>query len=448
MGAKGTKKCRNIDEMSESEINGTVEDYETYIPKGIECILALVAVLWSLFGKDIGLQGWTSDFKAAYRQVAVWPQHYKYCGVAWWDPKLLKVMIGILTALAFGARRAPGNWGRVVVLLMHISWHHLLLLVLDYVDDINSVEPKFSAESGRQAWIEMVSLLGFTLDLEKTSPSATQTFDSLGVSWFFNDPRGLVEILARRADNLKLEISDVLAARRLVPGHAGRLHGKLSFAVVAAFGRFGRAMLSAIKRRQYKHDASMTPNYNLTPQLEASLRWWLVRLSSLPPRGVPPSPCQQFLVGYSDGEGTGKIAASLTFLDKSTQFCCTAVPANLLERWPGVQHIHRIEACGPATCLLSWAESLRGQLLLFFIDNQSALGSLVGGWSNEHVLNDITAVTWALAADLHVFVYFEYVQSASNIIDKASRVQSPGDLAVYQQRGWQLVPPKTFWHML
>ena len=41
-GAQAQKKCRNIDEMSESGLNSTVEDFETYIPHGIEHILALV----------------------------------------------------------------------------------------------------------------------------------------------------------------------------------------------------------------------------------------------------------------------------------------------------------------------------------------------------------------------------------------------------------------------
>ena len=40
-----------------------------------------------------------------------------------------------------------------------------------------------------------------------------------------------------------------LEADSLCPGQAARLRGKLGFAVVAAFGRFGRAQMSAIKRR-------------------------------------------------------------------------------------------------------------------------------------------------------------------------------------------------------
>ena len=100
----------------------------------------------------------------------------------------------------------------------------------------------------------------------------------------------------------------------------------------------------------------------------------------------------------------------------------------LLHRWGGNQNIHRIEAVGPSILLLTWQPHVSGQLVLFFIDNQSALGSMIGGWSDESVLNDITALTWALAADLQCFNFFEYVPSASNIIDKASRAVSDSDL--------------------
>ena len=444
-GSQKQKKCRNIDEMSESLLNSTVEDFETYIPHGIEHVLALVRCLRQMFPVHTELLGYTADFKAAYRQIAVSPDQFRLQGIAWWDWSQNKVMVGALTALAFGSRRSPANWGRLVTLLMTIAWHHLALLVLDYVDDINSVEPAFCAESGRQAWLELMDILGLQLDPKKCSPAAAGHFEALGVRWVLNDPNGVVEVTAARVASLEADIQAVLDGNLLYPGHAARLRGKLGFAVVAAFGRFGRAQLSGLKRRQY---ASGLKDFSLTPALKAQLQWWLVRLSSLPPRSIPRSPDMQFLVAYSDGEGSGRVAVSLTFLDRQTHFCGTLVPPALLQRWDSKQNIHRIEAVGPAILFLTWPAHLQGQLLLFFIDNQSALGSMIGGWSNESVLNDITALTWALAADLQCFVFFEYVPSLSNIIDKASRALTQADLEIYRRRGWVQVPAGTPWHLL
>ena len=177
--------------------------------------------------------------------------------------------------MAFGSRRSPANWGRLVTLLMTIAWHHLALLVLDYVDDINCVEPAFSAESGRHAWLELVDLLGLQLDPKKCSPAAASQFDALGVRWVLNDRRGVVEVTEARVASLRGDIQSILAANLLYPGQAARLRGKLGFAVVAAFGRFGRAQLSALKRRQY---ATGLKHFRLTPVLRAQLQWWSSRL--------------------------------------------------------------------------------------------------------------------------------------------------------------------------
>ena len=212
-GAQAQKKCRNIDEMSESGLNSTVEDFETYIPHGIEHILALVRSLQHLFPFHTKFLGYTADFKAAYRQIAVAPDQFKLQGIAWWDCKQNKVMVGVLTALAFGSRRSPANWGRLVTLLMTIAWHHLALLVLDYVDDINSVEPAFSAESGRHAWLELVDLLGLQLDPKKCSPAAAAQFDALGVRWVLNDPEGVVEVTEARVASLRGDIQSILTTR-------------------------------------------------------------------------------------------------------------------------------------------------------------------------------------------------------------------------------------------
>ena len=95
--------------------------------------------------------------------------------------------------------------------------------------------------------------------------------------------------------------------------------------------------------------------------------------------------------------------------------------------------------------LLTWPAALKGKLLLFFIDNKAALGSMVGGWSNEDVINDITALTWQIAAQMQLYVYFEWVESKANIIDAASRVKSDSDHLVYQSRGWTRVDPVTPW---
>ena len=73
---------------------------------------------------------------------------------------------------------------------------------------------------------------------------------------------------------------------------------------------------------------------------------------------------------------------------------------------------------------------------------------MVGGWSNEKHINDISALTWHLAAEMNIYVYFEWVESAANIIDAASRAKSDSDHEVYLARGWKRVAPVEPWSLL
>ena len=442
-GLSGKRKCRNLDEFSESGVNDTVDDYETYVPKGIETILALVVLLQRVFG-NIPLEGWTSDFKSAYRQVPADPREYEFLGIAFWDPHARAVFLGILTALAFGARRAPANWGRVVLYIVNIAWYHLYVLVLDYVDDCNSVEPAFSAESGRQAWIRLCNALGVTLDIGKTSPHAATSFSSLGVMFTLASPAGVIDILPRRLVALQDEIEEILRGGVLLPGRASRLRARLGFTVIALFGRFGRAQLSPFKRRQYQSRGG----YALTPVLVCTLRWWQQQLASLPRRGVPPVPSTKHVLAYSDGEGTHQVAVCVSGLGGPHKLTHSRVPSDIVTQWAGRQNIHRTEATGPLLGLDTFPDMFSGQLVLFFIDNQSALGSMKGGWSSDAHMNLITACTWARIAELRCFVWFEYVDSHANIIDRASRVQSKDDLQWYLDRGWEICKPHTPWHRL
>ena len=99
----------------------------------------------------------------------------------------------------------------------------------------------------------------------------------------------LVWLTEASVASLRADIQAILEANLLYPGQAARLRGRLGFAVVEAFGR---AQLSALKRRQY---ASGLKDFSLTPVLPAQLRWWSTRLSCLPPSQHPSLPVHAVL---------------------------------------------------------------------------------------------------------------------------------------------------------
>lgn len=147
-----------------------------------------------------------------------------------------------------------------------------------------------------------------------------------------------------------------MAANLLYPGQAARLRGKLGFAVVAAFERFGRAQLSALKRRQYAsgiNDLIQAHCGLAGPVAVVAGQFFLFTASERPSISA-----NHVLLAYSDGEGSGSGALSLTFLDRATQFCGGVAPEEIIRRWGGTQNTHRIETLGPAILLLPWPAQL------------------------------------------------------------------------------------------
>ena len=70
------------------------------------------------------------------------------------------------------------------------------------------------------------------------------------------------------------QIQEALDNQHLAPGTASKLAGRLSWGAGALFRRLGRAMLRPIFDQKTRRDGQ------ISPELEAALRWWLKVLNS------------------------------------------------------------------------------------------------------------------------------------------------------------------------
>ena len=105
-----------------------------------------------------------------------------------------------------------------------------------------------------------------------------------------------------RRDALVKYISVYLAEHRLTGAEASSLYGRLGFVLNSVQGKFGRAFMRPIKRRQRELRS------NMNRQLEACLQWWRRFLMKHVSRSVPVSLVdKKVVVSYSDGEGSGGV---------------------------------------------------------------------------------------------------------------------------------------------
>jgi len=83
------------------------------------------------------------------------------------------------------------------------------------------------------------------------------------------------------------------------------------------------------------------------------------------------------------------------------------------------------ESVAAVAALIRWGSQLRHHTVLFFVDNQSALGSLRKGSSPSSDLNAVARAMWAVAQSFQVRLVLRYVPSKLNVADRPSRGLAP-----------------------
>ena len=80
-----------------------------------------------------------------------------------------------------------------------------------------------------------------------------------------------------------------------------------------------------------------------------------------------------------------------------------------------------IEAIGPLSILLTFANLVKNSLWIRFIDNEPAQYALVRGASSTNAGDVVVGETWRRIQSLRTFAYFDRVESEANPVDGLSR---------------------------
>jgi hypothetical protein len=430
---------RNIDDCAAGGQNDTCGLQQFHRPCNLTAWAATTRLLNERFPHN-ALEGYRSDFKGAYRQDTSDPDQADLFGVTTWDPIKQKVAIALALAQLFGSCNAALNFTRIP------DWCCFCVAILfcipmqNCVDDMHMLSQERSSvvSSGWLSWRAFANLCGWDIPDSK-SPHPAGCFQALGGS---TDLSPLPELPARllltedRLQALLKELLMIKAARKLLPGLAGRINGKLQWTTSLIHGRFGVAMLGPFCRRQCEPGRAA---YN--KQLSYAVDWWLEVLPVAPPREIPFDIRDlPVAVSYSDRKGTAAGIGVAIWSPKlrSPEAGFMHIPECIRSLWSQRSNgssakydIQDIEAVGPLVALETWPHILAGSLWMHWIDNNGALACLVNGCSSVESSDVIAGMTWSRIATLRIWPWFDQVNSASNPVDKLSR----GDVS----GSWQLV---------
>ncbi len=227
------------------------------------------------------------------------------------------------------------------------------------------------------------------------------------------------------------EISDLLRTRSYLPAQLASLHGKLRFARAQCFPRAGAAALNTL----VKHMSRAGGRFTIGAELARALSWWPKFFRLARPRVIRTPTEDPPAILFTDGAyhthdaAIATVGAYLCGRDIRPRAGGAIVPDELRLRWSGgsdSQVVGQAEILPVLVAMRLWGDLLDGRKLICFIDNESAKGALVRGYSPVKASADLIQLIGLEEASRTIFTWYARVPSASNPADGPSRLDFTG----------------------
>ena len=423
------RKVRCIDDFSASGVNSAASPGEVVRHDTLDRFVAVLCKIMLASADGVALR--KEDFVNAFKTLPLASSHLQYAVVTW-DSAAAQGQALQLLACPFGATASVYSWERFGAAVRAILAELFLVVYLRFVDDLFGADravaeaPHLATPAGASdvARAVVTDLLGWELDPEKRVAQA-HSAPVLGVE-FAIDKRAQcirISIPPAKIGNWQQEIRNCLARNCLQPDEARKLAGKLNWGSSAAFGRAGRVHLAPL----FRHASGSTSK--MSGRVERALRWWLQFLECVPQRLIH---CARLVartrcIVYSDATGHGDVAWAICL--PSARFWAASVVPAAVWRWACYRktQIATWELLA-AICALQWLlDQNLGELdVVLFVDNKTALGTLVRGSSRQVDWNALIGDLWLRVARTSTLLSSFYVPSHLNVADAPTRPKEKG----------------------
>ena len=378
----------------------------------------------------------TDDLPDAYRGLPVLPEHQRFSIVAVHTAEGWRFTE--LFGLAYGLESAVVSFNRFPQLGVAIARRCCLAVSAAYFDDQLAMEFVADADCSQKGLRLIFTLLGAPPQPKKGFvPMADRHY--LGASIHVGDfwPAGMIRFQPKWLTKAKvlLRLEEALVSGTLPADVASKLRGDLMWMFSTCSGFLGKLAGPLLTQKQQHQDPQLTEDQVFTLSLLAQ-----VVLSARPRDlyvGISPS-CP--MVVYSDASFEhSTLRLGWVIFARETPPCggTCLVPPELIKGWiPRQQQIYPGEAvCGIVIPYLL-PHLFRGQDILWFVDNEAAVCSLIRATSGQEDVHKICQASQALLGILASRCWFEWIDSDSNPADGLSRDGLQDDWTLRQ--GWSL----------
>ena len=390
---------------------------------------AILALLQGAGSAKVGKDDFVGAFKtvcpAGNQAWLMWCLVYDTDASTWRVSELL--------TQPFGAIGGVYGWWRCAQAIKAIATRLFFMVLFIYVDDTFMVDVKENADQAKRMFRELVNLLGWELDAEK-SAGMSRSIPLLGCRVAVSDDCVVWSLSEDKARSWSEDVAQALADNVLSPAMAAKMAGRFNFACCRAFGRVGRAYIRPLYWRQAASGGSWT----LTRRLRLCLQWWAAALASSPGCQIRVQELQHSrfdAVMYTDADGAGGVGVVVIWgQDERREYAMGTVPRG----WRHIlrnrkTQINAYELLAITGAWNTWSTDFTGKHILCFVDTTSAMNIMISGWSRRPDLNTIAGSCWLAVSRAHALVEFAYVPSAANPADCLSRGQV-GRWVAYRRR--------------
>ena len=384
---------------------------------------------WNLGGFS-ELAGRVTDLRSAYKQLPLHKDSRRFCVISCVNPTTGKAELFVPSALMFGQTAAVYAFLRFSRALSTIAAKVLKLTTVEFFDDFTQLEPKATSNSAHESFEGLLRLLGWEVAMEdrKRKPFADR-FVSLGALVdlsMISKGRVIIENKLGRVDDIvalaeQIRSQDPLRAPLLLS-----LRGKVLYAEGQLFNKISAVVCGLIASR-VKNGGTRDGDEVLGSEIDRMCH----ALAAASPRVLERRSSVRPVLVFTDGacEDLTTIGRYALFPDGATEMFGAVVPRELEEQWRSrsgqAQVIGQAELFPLLVARLTWKEQMRGQRVVFFIDNESARLAAIKSYSPVLSSTRILADIFLFDHVHEVYPWYARVPTFSNISDGPSRFVDP-----------------------